>query len=89
MWTKNQEKILGKLLAKIQNVHTVCKNVDKELRDDTREVACKAPLYAYCYAEVMDKCPREDTRNAACKDPLYAYWYALKVDKCPRDDTEK
>ena len=52
--------------------------------DETRQIVCKNPKYAYYYAENVDKCPRDDTRKAACKASQYAYFYARDIDGCPR-----
>jgi len=55
--------------------------------EETREIVCEDPEFAYEYAKNIDKCPREDTRKAACKNFKYAYLYARDIDKKPRDDT--
>ena len=59
----------------------------KSKRDDTREIICKHPSYAYHYAKDIDKCPREDTRKAVCKNPFYACYYMKYVDKGFHEDT--
>jgi len=61
--------------------------IDKEPRNDTREIACKRAFYAYRYAKEIDKGPRDDTRIAACKRSKYAYYYATEVDKELKDET--
>ena len=50
--------------------------------NETREIACEDPEFAYEYAKNVDKCPKEDTRKAACVDPESAYFYARSIDKC-------
>ena len=55
--------------------------------DETREIACKKPRYAFLYARDVDKCPREDTRNAACKESKWAYWYVKEVDGSFHEET--
>ena len=55
--------------------------------NETREIACESPVWAYIYAWIIDRNPRNETREAASKNSKYAYFYALNVDQEARNDT--